>query len=99
MNKSVAILTQWVGKATVVFALVLLIWNVSDIIGDNDGQFGAGGFGPNRYLQAVTSSASLAVTGMLAVGIGMMLDRFDDLPFGHGRSVDERFDDGRFDDA
>ncbi len=77
MNKTIASLTQWTGRATVVIAVIVLIWNVSDIISDNNNQFGSVGIGTNRYLQALSSSASLAVTGMFALGIGMMLERFN----------------------
>ena len=78
MNKTIASLTQWAGRATVVVAVVVLIWNLSDIISDNSNQFGPVGIGTNRYLQAFSSAASLAVTGMFALGIGMMLERFND---------------------
>lgn len=78
MNRTIATATQWAGRLTVILALVTLIWNFSDIISDNSNVFGPSSFGPNEYLQALSFSASLAVSGMLALGIGMMLERFND---------------------
>ncbi len=78
MNRTIASLTQWVGRLTVVVALVFLIWGVAELAGEPEGAGIRPSFGPNQYLQLLASASSIAVSGMLAVGIGMMLQRFDD---------------------
>jgi hypothetical protein len=82
MNRTIASLTQWAGRLTVLTAFVFLIWSVADLASESDNPaFARVGLGPNQYLQVVVSTASIAVTGMLAVGIGMMLERFNDERF------------------
>ena len=78
MNRTIATVTQWAGRLTVILALLTLIWSFSDIISENSNPFGSALVRPNEYVQALSLSASLAVTGMLALGIGMMLERFND---------------------
>ncbi len=79
MNRTIASLTQWAGRLTVLIAFVFLIWSVADLASESDNPgFARVVLGPNQYLQVVVSTASIAVTSMLAVGIGMMLERFND---------------------
>lgn len=75
MNRTTALLAQWVGRLTVVVALVQLIWTWADLAGSNNNQFGNFPGAPNGYLLALSSAASLSVLGMLAIGLGMMLER------------------------
>ncbi|MFT4597652.1 MAG: hypothetical protein ACI9TF_001901 [Paracrocinitomix sp.] len=79
MNRTIASLTQWVGRLTVLIAFIFLIWSVADLASESSGPgLTRVSLGPNQYLQALVSSTSIAVSGMLSLGIGMMLERFND---------------------
>jgi len=76
MNKIVAQAAQVIGMVTVVVALFLLVWTVADISGSNN--FGGGGASSvSLYLSAITQSAGYAVSGMLAIALGMLLEKLD----------------------
>lgn len=78
MNSTIASLTQRAGRVTVIIAFVVLIWSVADLAStSSNAGLARVVVGPNQYLQAVSSAASIAVTGMLAIGLGMMLERFN----------------------
>ncbi len=78
MNRTIASATQWAGRLTVVIAMIYLIWTVADLISEPSDNTLRVGFGPNEYIQVLASAMSIAVSGMLAIGIGMMLERFND---------------------
>lgn len=77
MNQAVSSIAQLVGRIAVILAIVLLVWSVADIVNEPavPGNVRPT-FGPNRYITALAQSAGLAVSGMLAIALGAMLEHF-----------------------
>ena len=76
MYRTIAKATQWCGRLTVIVAAVFLIYTVYQIADDSRSGFGFGGPGrTTAYINVVAQAASIATMGMLAVGIGALLER------------------------
>jgi|GEM_PF-2607707 len=75
MNRLIAVAAQRVGQFTVLVALISLLWRWVDLAGSNDTGFPSFPGQQNMYLLELSSAANLAVFGMLAIGLGMMLER------------------------